>query len=184
MLMTLIKTGAGLALLALILLLAYAASRPDRFRVERRLPIQASPEALFALVQDLRQFNRWNPYERKDPAMRGSYSAVTAGPGARYAWESQQVGVGSMEITAQQAPGLVQMKLDFVKPFEAHNLAEFRITPLAGGGSEVLWSLEGPSPYISKLMGLIFNMDKMIGGDFEAGLRNLKALAEAESAEK
>lgn len=176
---SLFKAVGGLLLLVLLVLLIQAARQPDQFRVERKLQIQASPEALFALIQDLRQFNRWNPYEKKDPQIQGQYSAQTAGPGARYAWQSKEVGEGSMEITAQEAPQRVQMRLDFLKPFEAHNLAEFQIVAQPGGVSEVSWSLSGPSPFISKLMGVIFNMDRMIGRDFEAGLQNLKALAEA-----
>ena len=127
---------------------------------------------------ELRAFNRWNPYERKDPKIKGSHSGPATGVGSRYAWESDEVGVGSLEITGQQPGQAVQMRLDFIKPFEAHNLAEFRLVPQADGSTEVIWAMHGPSPYLSKLMGVIFNMDKMIGTDFEVGLQNLKALAE------
>ena len=91
---------------------------------------------------------------------------------------SKEVGEGSLEITELQAPHRVAMRLDFIKPFEAHNQAEFRIEALPGGASQVSWSMTGPSPFVSKLMGVIFNMDRMIGRDFEAGLHKLKALAE------
>jgi len=173
-----IKTIALLLLAALALLLVVAANRPDSFHVERSITVQAPPERVFALINDLKQFNRWNPYEKKDPAIRGSYGERLAGPGARYAWESKEVGVGSLEITAATAPTRVAMRLDFVKPFEAHSQAEFTITP-AGGAQQVSWAMQGPVPFVSKLMGLFFNMDRMIGQDFEAGLQNLKTLAEA-----
>lgn len=165
------------ALLAGVLL--YAATRPDSFQIERSIRIEAPPEKVFALIHDLRQFNRWNPYEKKDPAIQGSYGKVEAGPGASYAWVSGEVGVGSMEIVESIAPSRVAMKLDFVKPFEAHNQVVFTVQP-AGSGSEVRWLMQGPSPYVSKLMGLIFNMDKMIGKDFDDGLANLKRLAETQ----
>lgn len=169
----------GLALLlAFGILVAYAATRSDNFRIERSVRIAAAPDKIFPLINDLRGFNRWNPFERKDPAVQGQYSAATVGPGARYAWVSKEVGVGSMEIVEAQSPQRVLMKLDFVKPFEAHNRAEFALRA-DGTGTEVRWAMSGPSPLISKVMGVIFNMDKMIGADFEQGLANLKAVAEA-----
>lgn len=172
-----IKTIALVIVAALALLLIYAAIRPDSFRVERSTRIQAPPEKIYALIHDLKGFNRWNPYEKKDPAIKGQYSAVTAGPGARYGWESDKVGVGSMEITEVAAPGRVAMRLDFVKPFEAHNQVEFTLRP-EGGATQVSWAMQGPSPFVSKLIGVFISMDKMIGPDFEDGLANLKSLAE------
>lgn len=171
------KTIALVVVAALAALLVYAATRPDSFRVERSVTIQAPPEKIFALIQDLKAFNTWNPYNKKDPAIKGEYSTTTTGPGARYAWESQEVGVGSMEITEVVAPSRLAMKLDFVKPMTAHNQAVFLLKP-QGTATQVSWAMEGPSPYISKLMGVVFNLDKMIGTDFENGLADLKALAE------
>ncbi len=169
---------AGLALLlGLAVLLVYARTRPDEFRVERRLRIAASPEKLWPLIGELRAFSRWNPFDRKDPAIKGSYSGPASGIGSRYGWESDTVGVGSLEITGQQPGQAVQMKLDFIKPFEAHNLAEFRLVPQADGSTAVLWSMQGPSNFTSKLMGVVFNMDKMVGRDFEDGLANLQQIA-------
>ena len=172
-----LKTIALVVAIAVVSLLGYAATRPDTFRVERSTRIQAPPERVFALINDLQQFNRWNPYLKKDPATHGSYGKTTAGPGALYGWVSNEVGTGSMEITETTAPARIGMKLDFVKPFEAHNRVEFLLKPV-DGGTEVSWAMQGPSPYISKLMGVIFNIDKMVGKDFEDGLANLKALAE------
>jgi len=166
---------------AIVLLLAYAATRPDVFRVERRLRIDASPDKLWPLVGELRGFNRWNPYDRKDPLLKGSYSGASNGIGSRYAWESDKVGTGSLEVTGQQPGRAVQMKLDFVKPFEAHNHAEFTLSPMAGGGTEVRWAMFGPANFLSKLMGVFMNMDKMVGRDFEDGLQNLRQIAEGQS---
>lgn len=178
MLKTLVLVVLAALALAVGLLLAYASTRPDSFRVERSTDIQAPPERIFALINDLKGFNSWNPYEKKDPAIKGEYSPVTVGPGARYGWESKEVGVGSLEIMEAVAPVRVAMKLDFVKPFEAHNQALFTLTPAPGGGTRVQWAMEGPSPFPSKVMGVVFNMDKMIGSDFEAGLASLKTIAE------
>jgi uncharacterized protein YndB with AHSA1/START domain len=82
-----------------------------------------------------------------------------------------------METLESVPPSKVVIKLDFMKPFEAHNTAEFTLTP-AGDGTTVTWAMYGPQPYVSKVMGTVFNMDKMIGRDFETGLANLKVLAE------
>jgi len=172
-----LKTLVLIVIAVLVGLCAYASTRPDIFKVERSTRIQAPPERVFALIQDYQQFNRWNPYLKKDPATQGSYSTSTAGPGASYAWVSKEVGIGSMTITEITAPSRVAMKLDFVKPFEAHNQVEFLLRP-ADGGTDVTWAMRGPSPFISKLMGVIFNIDKMVGSDFENGLADLKTLAE------
>lgn len=166
---------------AVVMLLAYAATRPDEFRVERRLRIAAPPEQLWPLVSELRAFNRWNPYDRKDPLIKGAYSGAASGVGSRYDWDSKEVGVGSLQITGQQPQRAVQMKLDFVKPFEAHNQAEFALEPTPDGATEVRWTMAGPNNFIGKLMGVFIDMDKMVGRDFEAGLQNLRQLAEVKA---
>jgi len=163
---------------ALLMLLAYAATRPDEFRVERRLRIAASADKLWPLVGELRGFNRWNPYERKDPLIKSAYSGAASGIGSRYDWDSREVGSGSLEIVSQRPGEAVLMKLDFVKPFEAHNQAEFALQPTADGATEVRWAMHGPANFISKLMGVFIDMDKMVGRDFEDGLQNLRQIAE------
>ncbi len=104
--------------LALVLLLAYAATRPDEFRVERRLRIAAPADKVWPLVSELRAFNRWNPYERKDPLLKSAYSGAPSGVGSRYDWDSKEVGSGSLEITDQRPGRAMRMKLDFVKPWK------------------------------------------------------------------
>jgi len=159
--------------------LIYAATRPDSFRIERSASIQAPPEKIFPHVNDYRAWTAWSPWERIDPALKRSYSGPPSGKGAAYAWEgNKNVGSGSMEITESVAPSKIAMRLDFLKPFEAHNTTEFTFVP-QGGATTVHWAMHGPSPFVSKLMGIFFNMDRMVGGQFEQGLANLKAIAEA-----
>jgi len=159
-------------------LLVVAALQPDSFRVQREATIQAPPAKVFAFVDDFRQWPAWSPWEKLDPAMKRTLGGAASGKGATYAWEgNKEVGKGRMEITDSMAPARLTIKLDFLEPFEAHNTTEFSVEP-ASGGSRVVWSMHGPSPFISKLMGLFVSMDKMIGKDFEAGLANLKAAAE------
>ena len=163
---------------ALVALLIYAAMRPDAFRVERSAVIQAPPEKVFALIDDFRRWTAWSPWEKVDPQLKRTYSGAASGKGAAYAWEgNKNVGSGRMEITESAAPAKIVIKLDFITPFEGHNTAEFSLTP-GPQGTNVTWALFGPSPYISKLMGVFINMDRMIGGQFELGLATMKTVAE------
>lgn len=177
-----LKTIALLIGAAIAVLLIYAATRPDAFHVERSATIQAPPERLHPLINDLHGFNTWNPYARKDPAMQGQYSGPAAGPGAVYEFQgNQDVGKGRIGITASSAPSSVTMQLDMFEPFAARNVVTFSLVP-EGGATRVTWAMDGPSPFISKLIGVFMNFDRMIGRDFEAGLGHLKALAEKPAA--
>ena len=158
-------------------LLAFAATRPDTFRVQRTTSIKAPPEKIFALLNDFHSWSAWSPWEKMDPAMKRSYSGATSGEGAVYEWEgNSKVGKGRMEI-ADASPSKVTVNLDFLKPFEAHNVAEFTLRS-KGDSTDVTWTMHGPNLYISKVMSVFVSMDKMIGKDFENGLANLKTLAE------
>jgi uncharacterized protein YndB with AHSA1/START domain len=158
-------------------ILLYAATKPDSFRVQRTVLINAPPDKVFPLVNDMKAWTAWSPYEKKDPAMKRTYGAVTAGKGATYAWDGDKnVGQGSMEIV-ESSPRKIVLKLDFLKPFEAHNMGEFLLEP-KGDSTSVTWAIYGPSPYMSKVVGTFMNIDDMIGRDFEKGLADLKAAAE------
>ena len=172
-----IKTIALVAAIAIGALLAVAATRPDNFRVQRTASIKAPPDRLHGLINDMRVFNTWNPYNLKDPNIRGEYQGPQAGPGAIYRFAgNNDVGKGSIAIV-DTAPTRVTMKLDMIEPFEGHNIVEFTLAP-KGEATDVTWAMHGPSPFMAKLVGLFMNMDRMIGRDFEDGLANLKARAE------
>ena len=158
-------------------ILLYAATKPDSFRVQRTVLINAPPDKIFPLINDIKAWTVWSPYEKKDPAMKRTYGAVTAGKGATYAWEGDKnVGQGSIEMI-ESGPRKIVIKLDFLKPFEAHNMGEFLLEP-KGDSTSVTWATYGPSPYMSKVIGTFINIDDMIGRDFEKGLADLKAAAE------
>jgi hypothetical protein len=176
-----LSTIALLALAAIALLLAYAATRPDSFRIARTKVIKAPAHKLHAMINDLKSYNNWNPFERRDPSIQGSYSGPASGVGAAYAWHGRKVGGGSLEIVDSVAPGKVTMRLDFVKPFKAQTTAEFTLQAEGDNLTIVTWALHGPSPFISKLMDVVFNQDRRVGKEFEAGLANLQALTEARS---
>jgi hypothetical protein len=110
--------------------------------------------------------------------MKRTYSGAARGKGAVYAWDgNKEIGKGSIEITESSPPSRVTMKLDFVKPFETHNIVEFTLESKEGS-TDVTWAMHGPSPYISKLSGIFINMDSMVGKDFETGLATLKTVVE------
>ena len=158
-------------------LLAYAGTRPGDFRTERSTTIKAPPGKIVSFLSDFKTWASWSPYEKLDPAMKKTLAGAPSGKGAVYEWEgNSKAGKGRMEIL-ESTPTKVAIKLDFEKPFEGHNRADFLLQP-RGEATEVTWAMYGPRPFIAKLMGLFFDMDKMIGKDFEAGLANLKALAE------
>ena len=159
-------------------ILIFAATKPDIFRVQRSTSINAPPEKIFPLINEFDRWGTWSPYEKRDPAMKRSRSGPSSGKGAVYGWEgNSQIGTGRMEIMEALPPSKIVIKLDFFKPFEAHNIAEFTLEG-KGDTTSVTWAMHGPANYISKLMGVFINMDSMIGTDFEAGLANLKTVAE------
>jgi hypothetical protein len=164
-----------IALIAIVL--GLAATKPDTFQVQRTVTIQAPPEKVAGLIDDFRQWGSWSPWEKLDPAMRKTYGGTASGKGSIYAWEGNgKVGAGRMEIL-NATPSKVTIKLDFLKPFETHNLAEFTLEP-QGGATQVSWAMHGPSPLISKVMQVFVSMDSLIGKDFETGLANMKTVAE------
>jgi uncharacterized protein YndB with AHSA1/START domain len=173
-----LKTIGLIVAVALVALLVTAGFQPDTFRVQRATRIEAPPEKIFALINDFHQWGSWSPYEKLDPGMKRSFSGADSGTGAVYEWAgNSKAGQGRMEITEAPAPSKVAIKLDFLKPFEAHNVATFTLEP-QGGATNVTWAMDGPTPYVAKVIHLFFSMDRMVGRDFETGLSNLKAIAE------
>jgi hypothetical protein len=182
-----VKTVAIIVVVLLVVSLAgilvFAAFKPDTFRVQRATSVKASPDKIFPLIADFHRWGAWSPYEKLDPAMKRTFSGAANGKGAVYEWDSDgKAGKGRMEITDAPAPSRVAIKLDFFKPFEAHNIAEFTLEP-RGETTDVTWAMYGPHLYVAKIMSVFFNMDSMIGKDFETGLANLKALAEQKPAD-
>ena len=164
---------------AVVALLVYAATKPDTFRVQRSAAIKASPERIFPLIDDLHAHTTWSPFE-KDPNMKRTHSGAARGKGAVYEWEgNKQVGAGRIAI-ADSTPSKITMKLDMLKPFQAHNVVEFTLEP-QGNATNVGWAMHGRQPYMAKLMSTFINCDKMVGSQFEEGLAKLKALAEKQA---
>jgi Polyketide cyclase / dehydrase and lipid transport len=165
-----------LAILAVIILMAW--QKPDVFRVERRARINAPADIVFNQINDLRAWEAWSPWQKKDPAMKQTYSGPDTGVGATQAWEgNSQVGKGQMTIIASESVSKVDLLLAFEKPFKARNTVELTLKP-DSEGTEVIWAMHGPANLMAKVMDLLMNMDRMCGRDFEAGLANLKTICE------
>ena len=167
-------------LLALLIagFLILAAMRPNTFRVQRSIDINAPPEKIYPLIDDYKHWASWSPYEKVDPAMKRTFSGAPSGKGAVYEWDgNKNIGRGRMEIIDATAPSKIGIKLDFFSPFEAHNIAEFTMQP-KGDVTNVTWAMHGPVPFMAKIMHMIFSMDRMVGGQFAEGLTNMKAVAE------
>ena len=150
----------------------------DTFRVQRATTIKAPPEKVYALIEDFNGWRSWSPWEKLDPAMKRTLSGEAKGKGAVYAWDGDKnVGAGRMEILESSPSSKVAIQLDFLRPFASRNSAVFTLEP-KGDTTSVTWVMQGPSTYMTKLMSVFASMDSMIGKDFEAGLANMKAVAE------
>jgi hypothetical protein len=171
----------AIAVVTLLILgaLGFIATRPAEFRIERSAKINAPRHVVFAIINDLREWGRWSPYEKYDPNMKKAFEGPSSGSGASYSWNgNNQVGEGRLTIVESKPDELVSMKLEFSRPFKCTNEVNFRLAP-GDGGTRVSWIMDGKSNFIMKAMSLFCNMDKMMGKDFEQGLANLESIAQA-----
>lgn len=157
------------------------ALQPSEFRVVRKATIVAPAPAVFAQVNDFHKWEAWSPWAQLDPAMRRTYEGAPAGTGAVYAWAgNKNVGEGRTTITESHPSDLIRIKLEFVRPFTCTNDVEFTFDS-EGRQTAVTWSMVGRNNFIAKAVGLFMNMDKMVGGQFEQGLAQMKSLVEGAS---
>src|SRR5208282_2700752 len=151
---------------------------PNDFRVSRSAIIKAPRDKVFALINDMKSFNQWNPFAKMDPSTKTVYRGPASGPNAAFEWEGTgKAGKGSLEIVESNAPVTVTMKLDILKPMEGHNNVIFALQT-NGDATDVSWTMTGPYPFLNRIFGAIFNMDKIIGATFDSGLADLKRIAE------
>jgi hypothetical protein len=154
------------------------ALQPSEFRVARTANMSAPVPAVFAQVNDFHKWEAWNPWGKLDPAMKQTYQSGPAGTGAVYAWTgNKEVGEGRMTIIESRPYDLIRINLEFFRPFAATNLAEFTFRP-EGDQTSVTWSMTGKNNFIAKAVHLFINMDKMVGGQFEQGLAEMKSVVE------
>jgi uncharacterized protein YndB with AHSA1/START domain len=158
-------------------LLIYVSTKPDTFRIQRSAAIAAPPEKIFPHLNDLRAHHAWSPFE-KDPAVKRTMSATSAGKGAVYEWDgNREMGAGRIAITESVPSSKVVLALDMLKPFPAKNTVEYTLEP-KGNTTNITWAMYGPQPFLFKLMSTFIDCEKMVGKEFDLGLANLKAIAE------
>lgn len=146
--------------------------------MERSISIASAPQTVFPLINDFHNWTMWSPWEGLDPAMKRTYGNVSAGTGAEYSWVgNDKVGEGKMTILESKPDSLVKIKLEFIKPFEETSETTFTIAP-QGPNTQVTWRRAGHNNFIAKVMSVFMDFEKMIGGDFDKGLGNLKGAAE------
>jgi uncharacterized protein YndB with AHSA1/START domain len=163
-------------LIALVLL--FAATKPKTFRIQRSISIDAPPDKIFALIDDLHNWDQWAPHDQDDSSVKRTFSGPARGTGAVSEWTgSGKAGRGRMLIAESIPSTRVSIQVDWVKPFVARNMNEF-VLESAGPLTKVTWAMHGPNLYILKVMSVFVNMDRMMGRHFETGLANLKAAAE------
>ena len=172
-----LMTVAIVIVVLVVALLAFAASKPDTFQVQRSTTIKASPETIYPLIGDWHNFLTWSPFE-KDPGMKRTFKGPASARGAIYEWDgNNKVGSGRIEIIEAVSPSRLVMQLDMVRPMKAQNMVEFTLAA-KGGTTDVTWAMKGRVPFMGKLMSLVMNCEKMVGSQFEEGLAKLKNLAE------
>jgi len=168
----------ALAVIGVVLVIVVA-TRPSEFRVARTATIAAPAPAVFAHVNDFHKWEAWNPWAKLDPAMKQTYEGAPAGIGAIYTWAgNHEVGEGRMTLTESRPNDLIRIRLEFLKPFKATNVGEFTFRP-EGNQTAVTWSMTGQNNFMAKALHLFMNMDRMVGGQFEKGLAQMKSVVEA-----
>lgn len=169
----------ALVVVAVIVICAVIAMQPEDFKVTRSTTMNAPPERIFEQVNDFHKWDAWSPWAKLDPNMKTTYSGAAPGAGSSYTWVgNNDVGEGKMAITASHPSDHVAIDLEFIRPFSAKNITEFNLKP-DGDKTNVTWSMTGKNNFMAKGFGLVMNMDKLVGGDFDKGLAQMKAVVEA-----
>jgi len=164
--------------LIIVAVLVVVAWKPATFHIARSTTISAPPERVFAQVNDLHKWEAWSPWLKADPAAKTAYEGAPAGTGAAFRWSgNKDVGEGRMTITESRPNQLIRLRLDFMRPFASTSVAEFTFGP-DGDRTLVTWSMTGDKNFMAKAIHLVLDMDKMVGGKFDEGLAQMKAVAE------
>lgn len=174
-----------LGLVAIIVILAVVASfQSDEMKVTRSAVIPATPDAIYAVVNDFSKWMSWSPWTGLDPEMKHRLEGPTQGVGAKFHWEgNMECGAGTSNLTASKLNEFVHMRIDMTRPMEGSTEVQFTFVP-EGAGTKVTWAMQGKKSFMGKLMGLFMDCEKMCGDDFEKGLANLAKVVAAGSTAK
>ena len=170
-----------LALLVVIIIVfcGVVAMQPADFKIARSATINATPDNVFEQVNDFHKWDAWSPWAKLDPAMKTNFSGAASGAGSMYGWVgNSDVGEGKMTITQSHPNEHIAIDLEFIKPFAAKNVTEFTFKA-EGDKTNVNWTMAGQKNFVMKAFGMMMNMDKMVGADFERGLSQLKTVVES-----
>ncbi len=169
----------SIPILLITALVIFVALRPSVFRIARSTVISAPPAVVFGLVNDFHNWAQWSPWEKLDPGMKKTFEGPPAGAGSIYSWVgNKKIGEGRMTLTESRADEMVRITLQFMRPFKATNTTEFSFVP-QGDQTAVTWTMTGNNNFMAKAVCLAMNMDKTVGGEFEKGLAQIKAIAES-----
>ncbi|MFZ3000769.1 MAG: SRPBCC family protein [Undibacterium umbellatum] len=174
--MKIIKWSAGILVTAIALILAIAYSLPNEYKVSRSVLIRSTPAVLYPLIATPKEWKNWSVWNQRDPNMKMEFSGPESGSNAAWEWKSESQGNGGMKLTHAGPNRLIEYELHFEgmgKPSTGSFTLEAE-----PNGTKVTWNMQGSSEgnFMMKLFAPF--MDKMVGPDFEAGLSNLKKLAE------
>lgn len=160
--------------------IVYVSLKPDTFKIARSAIIEAPPERIYPLINDLHEWAAWSPWARLDPNQVVTFDGSPLGAGAIMSWSgNRNVGVGKMKIVESSRNERVRLKLAFRKPLRAQHDVQFDLKPIGDTRTEVIWTMSGRNEFVAKAIHAFMNMDRMVGGQFEKGLDALKSLAEA-----
>jgi hypothetical protein len=163
----------------IVVFLGVVAMQPGEFKLERSTAMAAPADVVFAQVNDFHAWAAWSPWEKMEgPTLKKTFEGSPSGQGSMYSWVGEKTGEGKMTITAAKPSEQIDIKLDFIKPFEASNQVIFTFKP-DGAQTKVTWAMTGQNNFMGKAMGLFMDMDSMVGKDFEAGLASLRSVSEA-----
>jgi len=175
----LLKILIGVAAVVVLAVAVLVVMQPSEFRIQRSATIAAPAPVVFAQVNDFHNWEAWSRWAKLDPSATNSFEGAPAGTGASFAWAgNSKVGEGRMTIVESRPSELVWIKLEFLKPFAATNTAEFTFRP-EGDRTAVTWSMYGHNNFAARAIGLVVDMDRFLGGEFEKGLASMKSVAEA-----
>lgn len=167
-----------IGLIALVLLVSAIVDGKNQF--ERTVSINATPEKVWSHTSSLKAMDTWSPWSKLDPDMKKVWTGTTGQPGEKNSWEgNEEAGKGYQEVLkVDHQNRQIDTKIVFLTPYESENFATVKVVP-EGSGSKATWTFSNEIPYPWTFTKLIWNLDEMIGKDYEEGLNNLKRLSEA-----
>ncbi len=167
----------------LVVFLIVVSMQPAEFHLERSITVKAPATVAHAYLNDLHKMQEWSPWAAMEPTQKITYAGPAEGVGSSYHWVGEKTGEGQQTITESVPGQKIVTKLEFIKPFEATNAAAFTLKP-QGDSTAITWSMDGQRNFVSKAMGLVMSMEKMVGPQFEEGLAKMKPIIEKKAADQ